>query len=394
MKDALIALDSGSSSLKFALFALGPGASLELIYRGEIEGIGTEPRFRARAADGREIVNRGLRDSATELFTHDHALTLLLAWPREHSGEYQVIAAGHRVVHGGDEFFAPARIDESVIERLERLIPLAPLHQSNNLNLIKALKRVAPDLPQIACFDTAFHCTLPRLARLFPLPRALTESGIRRYGFHGLSYEYIAEALPGYLGHKADGRVVVAHLGNGASLCALKGRKSIASTMGFTALDGLMMGTRCGAIDPGVLLYLMNERGMNVAGLTELLYRRSGLLGVSGIAADMRTLLASPHPHAQEAVDLFVYRIVRELGSLAAALEGLDALVFTGGIGEHAAPVREKVCLAAAWLGLELDPAANEVHGPRISRETSPVSAWVIPTNEELMIARHTLRLL
>ena len=285
-------------------------------------------------------------------------------------------------------------MNPGVIEDLERLAPLAPLHQSHNLAAIKALTKLHPKLLQVACFDTAFHCTQPQVATAYALPRALTEAGIRRYGFHGLSYEYIASVLPEYAGQAAEGKVVVAHLGQGASMCAMEARRSVATTMGFTGLDGLPMGHRCGTLDPGVVLYLMVEKGMNVVTITDLLYNRSGLLGVSGLSDDMRTLLASNDPHAEEAIQLFVYWIGRELGSLAAALGGLDALVFTGGIGEHAAAVREQVCKHAAWLGITLEIHANAIGGPCITSAESRVTAWVIPTDEDLMIARHTARLI
>jgi acetate kinase len=280
------------------------------------------------------------------------------------------------------------------MESLEAFVPLAPLHQPHNLGAIKAVAQRAAELPQVACFDTAFHRNQPDVAQAFGLPRQLTEEGVIRYGFHGLSYEYIASVLPEVDPRAASGRTIVAHLGSGASMCAMLGGTSVASTMSFTPLDGLLMGTRCGAIDPGVLLYLMDQHRLDARGLEQLLYQQSGLLGVSGLSSDMRTLLASSDPRAAEAIDLFVYRIGRELGSLAAALGGLDAVVFTGGIGEKAALIRARVCHDASWLGLELDESANEAGGPRISRTDSRVAAWVLPTNEELMIARHTRGLL
>jgi acetate kinase len=286
------------------------------------------------------------------------------------------------------------RVDAKIVDKLERLVPLAPLHQPHNLAPIKILLQRTPPLPQVACFDTAFHHTHPPVAQAFALPLAITERGVRRYGFHGLSYEYIASVLPEYDAQAAAGRTVVLHLGNGASLCALHASQSIASTMGFTAMDGLPMGTRCGNLDPGVILYLIDELGMDARAIEKLLYEQSGLLGVSGISSDMRTLEASQDPRAQFAIELFVYRIGRELGSLVAALGGLDALVFTAGIGEHSARVRERVCHTAAWLGVELDAIVNAKDGPRISSDGSRVSVWVIPTNEELMIARHTQRVL
>jgi acetate kinase len=324
---------------------------------------------------------------------HEAALSMLLGWIRGHVGEIALHAVGHRVVHGGERFTAPVRLDSAVVEALDALVPLAPLHQPHNLAAIRALMRLDSALPQVACFDTAFHVAQPWVARTFALPRALTESGLVRYGFHGLSYEFIASALPQIVGERADGRVVVAHLGAGASLCAMHRRQSVATTMAFTPLDGLPMGTRCGALDPGVVLYLMDARGMTASQVADLLYHQSGLLGVSGLSSDMRDLLASDAPTAAQAIELFVYRIGRELGSLAAALGGLDVLIFTAGIGEHAAPIRAAVCRQAEWLGVRLDESANERSGPRISSSESPVSVWVVP-DEEVMIARHIASLL
>jgi acetate kinase len=294
------------------------------------------------------------------------------------------------VVHGGAGLAAPVRITPEIVTRLEALVPLAPLHQLANLLPIKTLLADRPGLPQVACFDTAFHRAMPGPAQAFALPRALTDAGVRRYGFHGLSYEYVTSVLPRFDPRAAAGRTVVLHLGNGASMCAVANGRSIATTMGFTALDGLVMGTRCGSLDPGVVLHLLDTRGMDARGLERLLYHESGLLGLSGLSSDMRELLASDLPASRLAVDVFVYRARRELGSLAAALGGLDAMVFTAGIGEHAAAVRASVCRDAAWLGVELDAAANEAGGPRISSDASRVAVWVIPTDEELMIARHT----
>jgi acetate kinase len=322
---------------------------------------------------------------------HQGVVPVLHEWIAGHTDQLHIVAVGHRVVHGGEQFTAPVLIDDAILDQLEKLAPLAPLHQPHNLGPIRVISQTAPDIPQVACFDTAFHRTQPPVSQLYALPRDLSATGIKRYGFHGLSYEYIASVLPGIVGDVARRRVVAAHLGNGCSMCAIRDGKSVATTMGFTALEGLPMGTRSGAIDPGVVLYLLTERGMSVAEVSDLLYHRSGLLGVSGISNDMRALLASDAREAADAVDLFVYRITRELGSLAAALGGLNALVFTAGIGEHAAPVRARVCDKAAWLGIRLDAAANLAGGPRISSADSPVTVWVVPTNEELMIARHTL---
>jgi acetate kinase len=391
MADALLVLNAGSSSLKFSVFQGGDPP--RLLFRGQLEGILTRPHFLARDAAGNAIGEREW--SAGTNLGHQGAIEFLFAWGRDGVlGGRQVTAVGHRVVHGGLKYLRPALLTGEVLADLEAFVPLAPLHQPHNLAAIRAVAAHAPQLPQVACFDTSFHRTQPGVAQAFALPRHYADEGVRRYGFHGLSYEYIAAVLPGIDARAAAGRTIVAHLGNGASMCALKGGKSVASTMGFTALDGLPMGTRCGAIDPGVLLYLMDRHGMDARVLEKLLYHESGLLGVSGVSSDMRALLASPDPRAAEALDLFVYRIGRELGSLTAALGGLDALVFTAGIGENAAPIRARVCRDAAWLGVELDEAANETGGPRLSTEESRVTAWVVPTNEELMIARHTRRLL
>jgi acetate kinase len=391
VSDALLVLNAGSSSLKFSLFRLASGGAPELFLEGQVEGLPGAPRLEAQDAAGASLAERPLDARSADL---RGALAVITAFLREHAGDARLVAAGHRVVHGGLRYARPVRIDATVLDELERLVPLAPLHQPHNLRAIRALAEAHPDLPQVACFDTAFHRSQPTLAQAFALPRELSETGIRRYGFHGLSYEYVASTLPSVAPELADGRVVVAHLGNGASLCAIRGGRSLATTMGFTALDGLVMGTRCGAIDPGVLLYLMDQRGMDARALEDLLYHRSGLLGISGLSSDMRSLLASRDPHAAEAIDLFVYRIGRELGSLAAALGGLDALVFTGGIGEHAAPIRARVCRDAAWLGIRLDEAANRAGGPRLSPPDAAASAWVVPTDENRMIALHTVRLL
>ena len=392
MTDVILVLNAGSSSVKFSMFTVGPrGQDLRLRYRGAIEGIGSDPRFFVADADGRRAVDHPLAGRGVGAGDHAALLPVLHEWIAGHTDHLRVVAVGHRVVHGGEQFAAPVLLDDMILDQLEKLTPLAPLHQPHNLAPIRVISRIAPDVAQVACFDTAFHRTQPPVSQLYALPRDLSATGIKRYGFHGLSYEYIASALPGIVGDAATGRVVAAHLGNGCSMCAMRDRKSVATTMGFTALEGLPMGTRSGAIDPGVILYLLTERGMSVADVSDLLYHRSGLLGMSGISNDMRTLLASNAREAADAVELFVYRITRELGSLAAALGGLDVLVFTAGIGEHAGPVRARVCDSAAWLGIRLDAAANLAGGPRISTADSPVSVWVVPTNEELMIARHTL---
>jgi acetate kinase len=391
---AILVLNAGSSSLKFSLFQSDDAdAELRSTLEGQVDGIGQSTArlvVSKQSAEGR--TSQPL--SAAEAGDHRAAIDCVRAWLRAHGGVLHLAAVGHRVVHGGSLFDAPVRIDKSVIEQLERLIPLAPLHEPPQVAAIRALADAAPDLPQVACFDTAFHRTQPALAQALGLPRELTDTGVRRYGFHGLSYEAISLALPSVAPQVADGRVVIAHLGNGASLCALRGRRSVATTMGFSTLDGLLMGTRPGGLDPGVLLYLMDQHGMDARGLEDLLYHRSGLLGVSGLSSDMRELLASGDPRAREAVDLFVYRITRELGSLAAALGGLDALVFTGGIGENAPVIRARVCEDARWLGVRLDDAANRAGGPRISAADSPVSAWMLRTDENRMIALHTSALL
>ncbi|OFZ90081.1 MAG: acetate kinase [Betaproteobacteria bacterium RBG_16_64_18] len=392
MSSAVLVLNSGSSSVKFALYRAA-GADAKQLFSGQIDNIEYLPQLSLREASG-ETSERKLKSFPGPGRTRAEALSFLIDMLSQRAGGAGILAAGHRVVHGGAKFREPVLVDRDVLAVLETFIPLAPLHQPHNLAAIRALLDGAPGLPQIACFDTAFHTTQPRLATLYALPRELEERGLRRYGFHGLSYEYIASVLPDYLADGAQGRVLVAHLGNGSSLCAMRERRSIATSMGFTAVEGLVMGTRPGSLDPGVLLYLLQEMRMDAAAVSDLLYHRCGLLGVSGISHDMRVLLASTEPRAAEAVDLYVYRAVTQAGGLVAALDGLDALVFTAGIGEHAAPVRERICRGLAWLGLEFDPAANARDGPRISREGSPVSAWVIPTNEELMIARHTLQVI
>jgi len=385
MADAILVLNAGSSSLKFEVF-LPAGGELTRAEEGVVEELHDRPGVTIRDAAGAVVTQR----TWDRGIGHAGALAFLLDWFDTHEAGHTLVAVGHRVVHGGAEFAAPVRITPEVVARLEALVPLAPLHQPGNLLPVTTLMAQRPALPQVACFDTAFHRTMPWVAQAFALPRALTAAGVHRYGFHGLSYEYVASVLPRYDARAAAGRTVVLHLGNGASMCALAHGRSVATTMGFTALDGLVMGTRCGSLDPGVLLYLLDAQGMDARGVERLLYHESGLLGVSGVSSDMRRLLESPEAGAREAVDLFCYRIGRELGSLAAALGGLDALVFTAGIGEHAAAVRAAVCSAAAWLGVALDPVANDAGGPRISRDASRVAAWVIPTDEELMIACHT----
>lgn len=390
MSDAILVLNAGSSSIKFSLF-LVHGEALDLHFGGQLEGLHIAPHYIARDASGVILGER--RWPPGEALGHDGATAYLAGVLPEQLGEHRLAAVGHRVGHGGLAYTAPVRLTAEVVASLSQLVPLAPLHQPHNLAPIRTLLANRPELPQVACFDTGFHRNQPAVAQAFALPPEITDRGVRRYGFHGLSYEYIASILPQYDAAAAAGRTVVFHLGNGASMCALAGGKSVATTMGFTAIDGLPMGTRCGSLDPGVVLYLVDELKLDARAIEKLLYKQSGLLGVSGLSSDMRDLLASDEPRAKFAVELFAYRIGRELGSLAAALGGLDALVFTAGIGEHASPIRERVCEQAAWLGVKLDHAANLVGGPHISTADSRVSVWVIPTNEELMIATHTRRL-
>ena len=386
MPDALLALNAGSSSVKFALYELAAGNRLARSATGQIEGIGSAPHLTASDASGATTLDRRWPDG--DSLGHEALFGELFGRIEERLGGDRLLGVGHRIVHGGTEFRGSARIDDGVLRRLDALVPLAPLHQPHNLAAIRAIAAVRPGLPQIGCFDTAFHQTMPAEAWRLALPRNFADEGVRRYGFHGLSYEYIA----GELQRIAPGldRVVVAHLGNGASLCALKRGRSIETTMSFTPLDGLVMGTRCGALDPGVVLYLV-RRGIKAGEIEDLLYHRSGLLGVSGIASDMRTLLASPLPEAQEAVALFVYRVAGETAALAAALGGLDAVVFTAGIGENAPSIRAMIAARLAWLGLDLDAAVNARGATRISTAESHVAALVIPTDEQLVIARHTL---
>ena len=394
MTEALLVINSGSSSVKFAAYDVAAGsADLPRIANGRIEGIGSQPRLRVWGQDGAPLEDRAISVPADPVRGPQEAFRQLFDWLGQQAAGRTLGPVGHRVVHGGERFTHPVRVTPEILVQLGDLTPLAPLHQPANLSAIHAVASLHPALPQVACFDTEFHTTQPWVAQACALPRHITEAGVKRYGFHGLSYEYIASVLPDCLGAAASGRVVVAHLGNGASLCALQDRRSMASTMGFTALDGLMMGTRCGSLDPGVVLHLIGALGLNVQAVEKLLYEQSGLLGVSGISGDMRTLQASQAPEARQAIDLYAYRINQQLGSLAASLGGLDALVFTAGIGENSAAIRQRICRDAAWLGMALDVDANEApaSGIRcISTPGSRVAVWVIPTNEELMIARHT----
>lgn len=401
MSQGLLILNAGSSSIKFSVFAIAANDELALVCSGLQESLGeTNPHFKALDHSGKVLIDLHLSARAAHpeampgtVYDHQAALRDLLAWLQKTPGLPEVVAVGHRVVHGAQEYSDPQLLTPAIIERLAHFIPLAPLHQPHNLSGIHALQAVRPDLPQVGCFDTAFHYDQPQLAQVFAIPQQYRDEGVRRYGFHGLSYEFIAGRLADLLGTQRTGRVVVAHLGNGASMCAMRDGQSIASTMGFTAIDGLPMGTRTGSIDPGVLLYLMGKHDMGVKELTHFLYKKSGLLGLSGVSNDMRTLLASDDANAKLAVDYFCYRIARELGSLAAALNGLDALVFTGGIGEHAAAVRAQVCAQSTWLGISMDAEANARHAQRIDQMCSKIPVWVLPTDEELVIARHTKRL-
>lgn len=391
MKKAILTINAGSSSIKFALFSLAHPIAEVAEFSGQIDGIGAaQTRMVAKNSQGERLTDQMLEG---ESVNHTQAFDALLKWFSDSQSGWQIVAVGHRVVHGGERYSQPVVLDDATIEQLAALAPLAPLHQPHNVAGIRALHALLPDVPQIACFDTAFHRTQPDVAQTFGLPRWVTAEGVKRYGFHGLSYEYIARVLPQH-SPRAEGRVVVCHLGNGASMSALVNRKVVATTLGFSTIDGLVMGTRCGALDPGVVLHLMETKGLGVKEMTKLLYKESGLLGVSGISQDMRTLLASDKPEAKQAVDLFCYRIMRELGSLAAAAGGLDAVVFTGGIGEHAAEVRRRICLPCNWLGIRLDSEANARHDLRISAPDSSTDVLVIPTNEEWMIAHHAQTLL
>ena len=391
MSRGILTINAGSSSIKFALFPLDHPISPLAEVSGQIDGIGAETtKMVAKNRAGERIADQTL---SGERVSHAQAFDALLKWFTATYTGWEIVAVGHRVVHGGDRYSQPTVIDAQVLTHLTGFTPLAPLHQPHNVAGIVALQALLPSVPQVACFDTAFHRSQPDVAQMFGLPRAITAEGVKRYGFHGLSYEFIARALPEH-SSRADGRVVVAHLGNGASMAAMVNRKCVATTLGFSTIDGLVMGTRCGNLDPGVILHLMETKNLSVKDMTKMLYKESGLLGVSGISQDMRTLLSSDKPEAQEAVDLFCYRIARELGSLAAAAGGLDAVVFTGGIGEHAAEVRRRVCLQSEWLGIRINPEANARHDLHISAGNSSVDVLVIPTNEEWMMAHHAQTLL
>jgi acetate kinase len=389
MDEYALVLNAGSSSLKFCVYVRPDGERWHLASRGQIEGIGTHPQLSAKASDGQKLADQ-------RVFARDgrEAIEALAAWLQSMYSGARVLAVGHRVVHGGSRFKGPTRLDRHVLTELRELIPLAPLHQPYNLAAIDAAMERLPGVPQVACFDTSFHRGQPAVAELIPFPMELRKTGLQRYGFHGLSYEYIASVLPEIAPEIAAGRVIVAHLGSGASLCAMKGGKSVDSTLGFTALDGLCMGTRPGSIDPGVVLHLFQSVRMSADEVEALLYKKSGLLGISGVSNDMRDLLENDQSDARLAVDYFVYRAAKEIGALTAVLGGIDGLVFTAGIGENSLEIRRRICAASAWLGIELDEVANTRNGPRISVQGGNPSVWVIPTNEELMIARHTGALL
>jgi acetate kinase len=389
--DFALVLNAGSSSLKFCVFRRPASAQWQLDAKGQIEGIGTSPRLSVKDGGGVCMADDNL---GAEVSDGRKAVDALAGWLQSKYRGGKVLAVGHRVVHGGSRFGSPAIVDQEILAQLRELIPLAPLHQPYNLAAIEEVFERLPGVPQVACFDTSFHCGHSAVATLVPLPRELRKGGLQRYGFHGLSYEYIASVLPEAAPEIAQGRVIVAHLGSGASLCALRNGKSVDSTLSFTALDGLCMGTRPGALDPGVVLYLFQGMGLSPKEVESLLYKKSGLLGISGVSNDMRDLLATNESEAHLAVDYFVYRATKEIGAMVAVLGGIDGLVFTAGIGENSPEIRRLICKSSAWLGLELDADANAHRGPRISTAKSKVSTWVIPTNEEIMIARHTGSLL
>jgi len=390
MNDLILTLNAGSSSVKFALYEIVDDAPAVRV-KGQVEGIGTAPHFVAKDPSGK-LLAESYWEAVPAGQGHARAFKQIWNWLADAAQGQAILAVGHRVGHGGETYAEPVLVDAQVLQVLTGLIPLVPLHQPNNLAAIRAVATDHPELPQVACFDTGFHRGRARVTEQLGLPRALLDRGVKRYGFHGLSYEYIAGRLRELAPEVADGRVVVAHLGSGASMTALIGGRSVDTTMSFSALDGLPMGTRCGVLDAGVILFLMREDGLGVAELEDLLYKRSGLLGLSGVSNDLRDLHASDDPRAAEAIDYFCYRIGQTLGALCASIGGLDALVFTAGVGENDAVVRARVCRDAAWLGIRLDEAANEAQGPRISPPGAIPSVWVIPTDEEAMIARHTLR--
>lgn len=392
MGGTVLVVNAGSSSIKFQLFERLPGDELELEFKGQMEGIGTRPHLVAKDAQGNVLVDDSF--ARTQIASVADALDQLEDWLESQLKGVLPEAIGHRVVHGGPEFSAPIVIDDAVLAKLEKLVPLAPLHQPNNLAPIREIRERYPSIPQVACFDTAFHRGHPEIADRFAIPDHYYRDGIRRYGFHGLSYEYVAQRLTQIDPALAAGRVVACHLGSGASMCAIQAGRSVDSTMGFTAVDGLPMGTRTGQLDPGVVLYLLQDKGFDAKRIERFLYNEGGLKGLSGISNDVRDLLASDTAGARLALEYFVYRIVREAGGLAAAMGGINGIVFTAGIGEHSPEIRGRVIERLAWLGLELDGAANAANERLISTASSRIRAYVVRTNEELMIARHTLHLM
>ena len=389
--DSILVVNAGSSSVKFQVFGIGQGGGLDRAIKGQIDGIGTRPKLRANSADGRLLIDKTY--AASDIPDVPSAIGRAGAWLGEQPN-LALVAVGHRVVHGGPEYDRPLRLTAEIVDHLDRYVALAPLHQPNNLAPIRALMSRRPDLPQVACFDTAFHRGHDAVVDHYAIPEELYAEGVRRYGFHGLSYEFIATRLKEVAPRIAEGRVIVAHLGSGASMCALANGRSIESTMGFTALDGLAMGTRTGQIDPGVILYLMTEKAMSPAAVQDLLYKDCGLKGLSGISNDMRELLNDRNPRAALAIDYFVYRVGLHAGMLAAALGGLDAFVFTAGLGENSSEIRARIATKLAWLGVAVDADANTKHAATISTPASRIPVYVIPTDEELMIARHTLSVL
>jgi acetate kinase len=390
-EDYGLVLNAGSSSLKFCVFRRPAGSGWQIAERGQIEGIGTAPRLSVKDSKGQRLADYSLNEQVRNWTS---AIDEVAAWLRARYDRSRLLAVGHRVVHGGARFEHAAILDQEILAELRELVRLAPLHQPYNLAAIEAVFERLPGVPQVACFDTSFHRAHPPLADLIPLPQEICGSNLKRYGFHGLSYEYIATVLPEVAPEIADKRVIIAHLGSGASLCALKDGKSVDSTLGFTALDGLCMGTRPGTLDPGVVLYLFQTLDLSAKEVEAILYKKSGLLGISEISNDVRDLLASDDANAQLALDYFVYRVTKEIGALAAVLGGLDGLVFTAGIGENSPDMRQRICESAAWVGVELDEKANAQRCMRISSANSKVSTWVIPTNEELLIARQTAAVL
>lgn len=385
MRDAIVAVNAGSSSVKFGLYDIENSGLLRTVARGTLDE-GSAPRLIAKAADGATLCDRLLQGDPRAVIGE------LVRWIEEQQYERKLVACGHRIVHGGRDFAEPVRLTPSVVADIEKLTPLAPLHQPRSLLPVRSLMDLRPELPQVGCFDTAFHHTIGPTVNQFALPPEYAARGIRRYGFHGLSYEYVAGRLAAE--EQASKRTIVAHLGNGASLCAIRNGRSVDTTMGFSVLDGLVMGTRCGAIDPGVLLYLLLEEHMSAEHIQHLLYEKSGLLGVSGISSDMRALEGNPDPRARAAIDMFVFRASREVAALANTLGGLDSLVFTAGIGERSAAIRSAICKRLHWLGVKIDETANNAQAGIISLQSSSVETRVIPTDEEIMVAQHTLNLL